>query len=29
VLYAFFYTAFALSIGLLIFRNRELGGNEG
>jgi ABC-type transport system involved in multi-copper enzyme maturation permease subunit len=29
VLYAFFYTAFALSIGLLVFRNRELGGNEG
>ncbi|MGN6506070.1 MAG: ABC transporter permease subunit [Tepidisphaeraceae bacterium] len=29
VLHAGFYVAFALSIGLLIFRNRELGGNEG
>ena len=29
LLYAAFYVAFALSIGLLIFRNRELGGNEG
>ena len=28
-LYAAFYVAFALSIGLLVFRNRELGGNEG
>ena len=29
VLHAGFYVAFALAIGLLIFRNRELGGNEG
>ena len=29
VLYAGFYVAFALAIGLLIFRRRELGGNEG
>lgn len=29
VLYAVFYAAFALTIGLLVFRNRELGGNEG
>ena len=29
VLYAAFYITFALAIGLLVFRNRELGGNEG
>ncbi len=29
VLYAGFYIAFALTVGLLIFRRRELGGNEG
>ena len=29
VLYAAFYVTFALAIGLLVFRNRELGGNEG
>jgi ABC-type transport system involved in multi-copper enzyme maturation permease subunit len=28
-LYAAFYVAFALTIGLMVFRNRELGGNEG
>lgn len=28
-LYAAFYAAFALTIGLMVFRNRELGGNEG
>ncbi|HEX8324399.1 MAG TPA: ABC transporter permease subunit [Tepidisphaeraceae bacterium] len=28
-LYAAFYVAFALTVGLLVFRNRELGGNEG
>jgi ABC-type transport system involved in multi-copper enzyme maturation permease subunit len=28
-LYAVFYVAFAMAIGMLIFRNRELGGNEG
>ena len=28
-LYAGFYVSFALAVGLLIFRNRELGGNEG
>ena len=27
--YAAFYAAFALLLGLLVFRNRELGGNEG
>ncbi|MGC4033376.1 MAG: ABC transporter permease subunit [Tepidisphaeraceae bacterium] len=29
VLYAAFYAAFALTVGILIFRKRELGGNEG
>lgn len=28
-LYAIFYAAFALSIGMLLFQNRELGGGEG
>jgi ABC-type transport system involved in multi-copper enzyme maturation permease subunit len=28
-LYAVCYVAFALALGLLVFRNRELGGNEG
>ena len=28
-LYAAFYAAFALVVGLIVFRNRELGGNEG
>ena len=28
-LYAAFYATFALTIGLIVFRNRELGGNEG
>ena len=28
-MYAGFYVTFALTVGLLVFRNRELGGNEG